>query len=103
MTPNKNYDRGTRLEYKIKAFLEAEGYYVMRAAGSHGPADLIAIGGETCLAIQVKRHTVGRSMRGYDKLLEIPAAPWLKRQVWTWELRSEFPTVLWSEGEELYV
>jgi len=101
VTPNKNYTAGVRLEYRIRDFLQAEGYYVMRAAGSHGAADLIAIGGETCLAIQVKR---GRweKRQTYDDLLTIPPAPWLKRQVWTWEPYNETPTVLWSEGEVMY-
>lgn len=40
---NKNYEKGVRKERKIKAQLEREGYTVLRTAGSHGFADLIAV------------------------------------------------------------
>ena len=41
--PNKNYLNGRRKEYKIKREFEKLGYIVLRTAGSHGFADLIAI------------------------------------------------------------
>jgi len=41
--PNKNYIKGRAKEYKLKAELEKQGYTVLRTAGSHGFADLIAI------------------------------------------------------------
>lgn len=40
---NRSYGRGRALEYLIKDKLEAQGYFVVRAAGSHGVADLVAI------------------------------------------------------------
>jgi Holliday junction resolvase len=40
--PNPNYEKGRRLEYKIKRKLEKEGLFVCRSAGSHG-VDLVAI------------------------------------------------------------
>lgn len=41
--PNKNYLRGRRFEWEVKKQLEQSGYSVMRTAGSHGFADIIAI------------------------------------------------------------
>lgn len=41
--PNKMYGRGRRYEYKISKKLRAEGWTVLRTAGSHGLFDLIAI------------------------------------------------------------
>jgi len=41
--PNANYVKGRKKEYRIKQKLEKEGYIVLRTAGSHGFADLIAI------------------------------------------------------------
>jgi Holliday junction resolvase len=41
--PNRNYQRGRAFEYRVKRYLEAEGYFVVRAAGSKGCADLVAI------------------------------------------------------------
>jgi hypothetical protein len=40
---NKNYKKGRKKEYKIKKLLEKEGYIVLRSAGSHGFADLVAV------------------------------------------------------------
>jgi len=40
---NKNYVSGRRKEYRIKKKLEKEGWIVIRSAGSHSFADLIAI------------------------------------------------------------
>jgi Holliday junction resolvase len=40
---NKNYQSGRRKEYKIKKQLEESGCIVLRTAGSHGFADLVAI------------------------------------------------------------
>lgn len=40
---NKNYVSGRAKEYRIKKQFEDKGYIVLRTAGSHGFADLIAI------------------------------------------------------------
>lgn len=53
---NKRYVKGRALEYKVKHYLETLGYKVIRAAGSHGQWDLVAIHPEHCdvLFIQCK-------------------------------------------------
>ena len=40
--PNKKYETGRRFEYAVKKKLEEHGWTVIRAAGSHGWADLVA-------------------------------------------------------------
>lgn len=40
---NSNYVRGRAFEYQLKRDLEADGWLVMRASGSHGIFDLIAL------------------------------------------------------------
>ena len=40
---NKNYEKGVRKERKLKQELERAGWIVLRTAGSHGFADLIAM------------------------------------------------------------
>ena len=40
---NPNYIKGRNKEYDLKHQLEREGYTVLRTAGSHGFADLIAV------------------------------------------------------------
>jgi len=53
------YHIGARAEYKLKHELEKHGWHVIRAAGSHGKWDLVAVrkvGGRVDIAlIQVKR------------------------------------------------
>lgn len=38
-----NYEKGRAYEYRVKKKLEDEGWTVLRSAGSHGFADLVAI------------------------------------------------------------
>lgn len=52
---NANYQAGVRFERELKDLLEKAGYYVMRSAGSHGPADLIAIKDGKTYIISCKR------------------------------------------------
>ena len=41
---NKNYIAGRNFEYKVKKYYENQGFTVLRTSGSHGFADLVAIG-----------------------------------------------------------
>ena len=41
--PSQNYKKGRAKEYRIKKAYEKNGWKVLRTAGSHGFADLIAI------------------------------------------------------------
>jgi len=54
------YHIGARAEYKLKHELEKKGWHVIRAAGSHGKWDLVAVrkrnGRVDVLLIQVKRR-----------------------------------------------
>ena len=55
MTPgNRNKRNGTVRENRVKELLEEDGYYVVRAAGSLGAADLIALKPGQTLLVQVK-------------------------------------------------
>lgn len=51
-----NYTIGARFEYKTATYFRRHNYFVIRAAGSHGPADLVAVKkGYATLLIQCKR------------------------------------------------
>jgi len=52
--PNINYQRGYRLEYRVKKFLEKTGWTVLRSPSSKGSADLIAFNDKDKLMIQCK-------------------------------------------------
>ena len=48
------YQRGYRFEREVMFKLINDGYFVIRAAGSHGPFDLVAIRGFDVKGIQCK-------------------------------------------------
>ncbi len=49
------YRLGRDLEYRAKRLLETDGYFVLRAAASKGPVDLVAIKPGQTLFVQCKR------------------------------------------------
>jgi Holliday junction resolvase len=51
--------RGTTRERQVRAQLEADGWVVVRAAGSLGPVDLVALRNGTARLIQVKGTAKG--------------------------------------------
>jgi Holliday junction resolvase len=52
------YQKGYRFERKIATYLRRRGYFVVRAGGSKGPADLVAVRkGERPIFIQCKAGT----------------------------------------------
>lgn len=49
------YRLGVALEYRVKALLERDGYYVVRSAASKGVVDLAAMKPRQLLLVQCKR------------------------------------------------
>lgn len=64
--PNANYRAGRALEYRVMRELRDAGHTVMRTAGSHGPADLIALAVDNgpVMLIQCKRSSSVSAQRG---------------------------------------
>lgn len=61
--PNRNYNRGRYYEYKKMKELREQGWeYIIRAAGSHGIFDIIAInqGMRKILLLQLKSGRTAR-------------------------------------------
>ena len=50
-----NYKRGADFERRAQKFLERIGYAVVRSAGSHSPADLVAMRHGELVCVQCKR------------------------------------------------
>lgn len=61
--PNKNYQNGRAKEYRIKKRFENAGYTVLRSAGSHGFADLVAVRNEEIVFIQCKPDSMSEEKR----------------------------------------
>lgn len=61
--------KGRAKEHKVRDLLRAEGYFVMRSAGSFGPVDLIAIPTKSCKGLKVVRliQVKPRNITGADR------------------------------------
>lgn len=69
------YAQGYRFELRVKADMESRGWWVIRAAGSHGPADLVCLKrGEPPTFIQCKADSHGHKAER-DRLAAL--AHWL--------------------------
>jgi hypothetical protein len=75
--PNRNYLRGRRFEYERQASWRAQGYIVLRTAGSKGPFDLIAVrSGSIPIFIQCK--SVSRLCEAARLIRDFRASPSLQ-------------------------
>lgn len=83
------YTQGRRLEYKARDLLEGFGYLVVRAAGSKGPVDLVALcpHGSMPMLVQVKKN-LKISGKEWDSLVSLAE-----------EYRS-LPVIAGNEGRE---
>ena len=59
------YRQGYRFELRVKADMESRGWWVIRAAGSHGSADLVCLkAGEPSLLLQCKANSMSHKREG---------------------------------------
>lgn len=78
------YERGRDNEYRAQRDLTAEGYTTLRAAGSHGPADVIAWNADHIRFIQIKSYDQRQTDYGNDiaKLADLITPPNASRELW---------------------
>jgi Holliday junction resolvase len=84
--------KGRRVEWKTRDALEAQGYAVVRAAGSHGVFDLVAIGPKDVRLLQVKANRWPGSDE-MEKLRSFRCPAIVSREVWRWDDRMPGPKV----------
>ncbi len=112
--------KGTRLESVAKRRLENKGYVVIRAAGSHGPFDLVALkrrgsglpgtsngfqAGPDVLCVQVKanRKPTKRHVEAMSEFL-VASEVWVHRdRASQWDVYEPTPSALESVRQEPYV
>jgi Archaeal holliday junction resolvase (hjc) len=86
--------KGSHYERRAKRVLEAAGYSVTRAAGSHGLFDLIAIGPTDIRCVQVKggmRPTLSRAER--IALAAVAMPPNASRELWAFRKHARAPII----------
>jgi hypothetical protein len=89
--PQAKYYAGRRAEYRTINLMENAGYLCIRAAGSKGPADVVAIGNGPPMLIQVKRGKRGLTVLEREKLTEIRRRLNCQILVHRWEKHARFP------------
>ena len=84
--------KGARNERRSRELLEAAGYRVTRAAGSLGEWDLIGLGLEDLVLVQVKSN---RGPGHLERLVltEFPCPPRTRKLIHVWRDRRRLPVV----------
>lgn len=77
---NLNYKRSRNRESQLKKKLESEGYYAIRAAGSKGNADVIAIKPAKCgnalhYEVRFLQVKVSENIRSFKHIYKIEDSP----------------------------
>jgi hypothetical protein len=85
--------KGSRIERKIKALLEKEGYLVSKAGGSLGMFDLTAVGHYDVLLIQCKAGNANISKAEREVLRALQVGPFVKKLLYRWPDRAPEPIV----------
>jgi len=86
-----NYFAGRRAEYRSIELLDKAGFICVRAAGSKGPADIVAIGKGPPVLVQVKRGKRGVSTAEREKLTEIARSYNCMVLIHTWKPHARQP------------
>ena len=90
-----NYNRGHRAELRAKRVLQDQGFLVIRAAGSKGFADLVAVNAERVRFVQVKRTQDGRRSftSEVEALAGVKVPVGCSLELWIWRDRQGFEQI----------
>lgn len=83
------YQRGYSRERQAMQHLTMQGFICFSSRGSHGVADIIAIGPQVIKLVQVKSASEGPKGRreAMEALARLPAPPCVQRELWVKEVR----------------
>lgn len=85
--------KGRRAEHRARALLEAAGFEVCRAAGSKGPADLVAWDRQSIRFISVKSGTKYASAIERETLQLMLRPPASSIEIWRFPDRCTVPVI----------
>lgn len=94
--PNTNYQRSANRERKIMHDFQKEGYYAIRASGSHGLADVIAMRPGTCtdpehFEVKFVQIKVSEKLRVANKTVKAMEGPFgfVNIEFWKFPVKSK--------------
>jgi Holliday junction resolvase len=86
------YRKGRRAEHRARAILEAAGFEVCRAAGSKGPADLIAWDARSIRFVSVKSNGYASAIER-EQLALMPRPTNASVEIWRFVDRGRAPSI----------
>lgn len=92
MQKQLNYKKGARNEYRTMRLLEGAGFTAVRAAGSHGPFDVLGWNASGFILVQVKTNGWPTPAER-EKLASISVPPNAQKLVHRWNDRASQPLV----------
>ena len=84
--------KGSRREHQARKILETAGYYVLKAGGSLGIWDLVALGPACVRLVQVKSNEKPRPAER-ERLELLPCLPYASKEVWVFHDRHREPAI----------
>jgi Holliday junction resolvase-like predicted endonuclease len=84
--------KGARTEYKARKILEAAGYTCLKAGGSLGLFDLIALGSSDVRCVQVKCNGYCSAVER-EQLALLVVAPNVSKEIWRFKDRVKAPLI----------
>ncbi len=84
--------KGSRRERQARKLLEATGHYMVKAGGSLGIFDLVALGPTGARLIQVKSNEKPR-LAERERLAQFPRFPFASKELWVFYDRIREPVI----------
>jgi hypothetical protein len=84
--------KGNRRERQARRILEAAGYFVVKAGGSLGCWDLVALGPHGARLVQVKSNEKPRPAER-ERLALFPRMPYCSKELWIFYDRRREPEI----------
>jgi Holliday junction resolvase len=84
--------KGSRRERQARTILETDGYYVVKAGGSLGIFDLVALGPQGARLVQVKSNEKPR-LAERERLELFPRLPYCSKELWVFYDRVREPAI----------
>jgi Holliday junction resolvase len=85
-------EKGSRRERQAKVILERAGYHVIKAGGSLGLFDLVAVGPASVRLIQVKSNGTPRAVER-ERLELFPQRSYATKEIWIFYDRCKEPSI----------
>ena len=84
--------KGNRRERQARKILETAGYHVVKAGGSLGIFDLVALGPQGARLVQVKSNEKPRPAER-ERLALFPRLPYCSKELWVFYDRQKEPAL----------